>query len=358
MSILNVQASRPTTGRRHSKEVMLSHRGPQLGCSNQYGWGSRAEQLCLREQLSKQECESTFEHLLIGPPPGLELCDTCDSSIGNDNSFFSNSAPLAMTTDAISASCGREHFPSDSFFAGRSNQVVTSTNAQDMPKSSLQIRLVDCIDDTSTVASENSPALFPRDLIEGGSAQSSPNNALESTQSKKESPRTLPSLAEALNFEPRNAQVPSLVEALVTPKNTRPPSLAEALNFGTPTVTPKAKAPISLEAMLELSPLTKQEDVVKSTSTWNPSQAPLGMVPLGGMCPWWLSNFPALRGPLPAGGAGYPEASNFWPAAGSWGQPMNTNNIPGVRCAGPDGPQVKVDKASSRTTDSSEVFQI
>lgn len=363
MAIVNKQASRPTTGRRHSKEVLLSYRTLQLDSKNEYGWTSRAcendfhsdltaEQLCLQQLLLEPEPKQVpdFACLSIGPPPGLELCDVSHSSIGKDDSFFSDGGGLAMPTDAMLASGGCEN----SFFAGRTNQTVPAANTQANPKSSLHICLVDCIDDTSTVASENSPELFPRDLIDAGSAQSSANNGVEPI--KKKSTKSVPSLAEALSFEPRVSV----------------PSLAEALDFGTPLVTPKASTPISLEAMLELSPAKNpaisQEGTMKSN--WNASQVPFGMLPMGGVCPWWLPNFPTLHGssnsnnssnnnksnndnntgPLPACHAGYAGATTFWPATGSWGHSMHTNNFAKV--------PKETSIASNKTTDTSDIFQI
>jgi len=403
MSLVNERrrAARPTTGRCHSKEVLLLHRAVQLGCKNQYGWGARAcdhgyelglqieqqcdqqpEHLWLPEGLLEQE-EAEFEHLLMGSPPGLEAppgLEMCGASshpsIGKDNLFFMDDTPMAMATDAMLASCGRENISCESFFAGPVNQVAPPANTQMTPKSSLHICLMDCIDDTSTVASENSPALFPRDLIDGGSTHTSPMNWVAS--GKKESERAVPSLEEALNFAPStHKSVPSLAEALSFAPAT--PSLAEALAFaptgtpkvtpkastqislealafappGTPKMTPKASTQISLEAMLSLSPaakapVTSKEGAAKDHS-WNPSQAPFGMVPMGGVCPWWFSpSFPEVRS---AGGVpGYPDASTYWPAAAAWNHSMPTNNIPQIATG--------ISRASSATTNSSEVFKI
>lgn len=363
-------AGRPTTGRRHSKEVLLLHRALQLGCCNEFGWDAREhgddcdlaskverqpekqhEKPFLLEQLLEHqpEQEPKFNTSIFGPPPGLEACNVNDPSIGKVNTFFQDDAIMAMTTDAMLASCDRENISSNSFSAGPVNQAASPMNAQTTPKSSLHICLADCIDDTSTAASENSPALFPRDLIDG-----------TGEPEKKVSPKTVPLLFDALNFAPGTPPVPSLAEALPFPTATT--SLAEALAFApaTPKLSQKAKSPISLEAMLEFSPTDStqsngQEGALKK-DTWNPSLASPGMLPMGAMPPWWFSSFPEVRSPsnntnglLSKSVAGFPNATTFWPT-GAWSHSMHAANIPGK-------PET-LSRASSGTTDTTEVFRV
>jgi len=410
-------AGRPTTGRRHSKEVLLLHRALQLDCCNEFGWDAREhgdvcdlaskaerqpekqqekpflleqllepqpeqaerqpekqqekpfllEQLLehqpeqaerqpekqhekpfLLEQLLEHqpEQEPKFNTSIFGPPPGLEACNVNDPSIRKDT-FFQDDAIMAMTTDAMLASCDRENISSNSFSAGPVNQA-SPMNAQTTPKSSLHICLADCIDDTSTAASENSPALFPRDLIDG-----------TGEPEKKVSPKTLPLLFDALNFAPGTPPVPSLAEALPLPSATT--SLAEAFAFAptTPKLSQKAKSPISLEAMLEFSPTDSnqsngQEGALKK-DTWNPSLVSPGMLPMGAMPPWWFSSFPEVRSPsnntnglLSKSVAGFPNATAFWPT-GAWSHSMHAANIPG---------KPETLSRASGTTDTTEVFRV
>lgn len=366
MSTEQRHAALPTANFCHPKEVLLFHRAEQLGCSNQYGWGSstcdaeyewglqieqRVEQLL---EPSDPEQQLDAQPLLIGPPPGLEL-----ASAVSHPSLGKNDARI-LTTDAMSVSCGRENISREAGFAGLANQGSTLVNPQTTPKSGLHICLADCIDDTSTVASESSPALFPRDLGDAGSTHSSPMNLVHSaalfpqdlrdagsTRSspmnlvgsvKKDSPRTVPSLVEALNFAPKSMSQASMSV----------PSLAEALNFAHPTptsrVTPKTSTPISLDAMLDFgnsSPAAKHATTLQENAAnedaWKTSQAPLDMapstIPLGGVCPWWW----------------HADATAFWPA-GAWGHPMHANNINGIPAA--------ISRTSCGTTNTSEVFQI
>jgi hypothetical protein len=140
----------------------------------------------------------------------------------------------------------------------------------------------------------------------------------------KDSPRTVPSLAEALH--------------LVPPKPSLVPSLAEALD-GMPRVTPKASKQISLDAMLDFSPAAKHPNTLQVPNA----------LPMGGVCPWWWSNSPELRSPPSTAkaniiAAGYPDATSLWSAA--WAHSLHANNIPGI-------PLGKA-RAASVTTDNSE----
>jgi len=347
MSTERRHASRPSTGRRHAKDVLLFHRAGQMGCNNEYGWGSQPEQKPElfsesqpEEQLgdnddygwvsqAEQQLEeleqlkqmSESQPLLIGPPPGLEHA-------------FGANPTMPRLTSAMLAPCGPESLSLEAFFGGPLNHPPEDIHLPpatlQTPKSSLHICLMDCIDDASTVASDHSPALFPRDLIDAGSAHSSPTN-LDMGSVKEGSPQIqfVPSLAEALSFAP------------ITPKGAA-----------------KASTPISLECTLGLSPPTMppaalQEGAVKEDA-WALSQASFGMVPMGGVCPWWPnfnevcspSNNTGMSGNLMYGGfAGYPDATTFWPA-GAWGHSMHTNSN-----------HVNA-KASSGATETSEIYQI
>eukprot|EP00746_Dinoflagellata_sp_MGD_P089260 gnl/MRDRNA2_/MRDRNA2_35245_c0_seq1.p1 gnl/MRDRNA2_/MRDRNA2_35245_c0~~gnl/MRDRNA2_/MRDRNA2_35245_c0_seq1.p1 ORF type:complete len:469 (+),score=84.95 gnl/MRDRNA2_/MRDRNA2_35245_c0_seq1:90-1496(+) len=277
--LVNRNACRPTTGRRHSKEILLLHRTAQLGCHNEFGWGSvvcsddndlslqidkqSAEQIkdcSLPEMIPMQYSaqESELDCLPIGPPPGLELCAVSDSSVGKANFLFLDDTPTAMTTDAMLAGCDRENTSCDSFLSCPDNQCVPSMVT---PKSSLHICLADCIDDTSTAASESSPELFPRDLVDGINSHVSPSQKIPE---QKVSPTTVPSILEGLNFAPRAPSVPSLAEALAfapttssmnqTRKSSKTPISLEAMAPLTPTMNRTGRAPVSLEAAALATP--------------------------------------------------------------------------------------------------------
>jgi len=488
--LLNRQASRPTTGRRHSKEVLLLHRAAQLGCHNELGWGSKvcSDDNDLSLQIDQQsanqskECsvpetmpaqystqELELDCLPIGPPPGLELCALSGSSIGKDNFLFLDDTPKAMTTDAMLAGCDRENISCDSCFSDNQGVAPIVT-----PKSGLHICLADCIDDTSTAASESSPELFPRDLADSSnySSNSQPSPlASQNIPEQKVSPMMVPSILEGLNFAPRTPSVPSLAEALAFPpttstmnqarKSSKTPISLEAMAPVTPTmnragkapvsleaaasatpamshvgtvpisleamapatptmnqggtvpislevmapatptmnqggkaiisleavapVTPssqtgktqislevmapttpkmnqsaKGKAAISLEAMLEFSPGGKKqapglEGAFKEAS-WNPPQVSPSMMPMGSVSPWWFANYPDVRSPsnntsglLTKSVTGAHNATAFWPT-GTLGHSMYANYVPGS--------VETISRASSGTSDTSEVFQI
>jgi len=362
MPIGQQHAARPTTGRRHPKELLLLYRASQLDCNNEYAWGSRAfdsdyEWGLQIEQQVEQLLDSSFEQppeleeqpelpefnpLLIGPPPGLGLACAVSNPV-----FEKDDAPKAMTTDAMLASCGRENISCEAAFAGLVNPAATlPMNAQTTPKNGLHICLADCIDDTSTAASENSPLLFPRDLIDAGSAHSSPMHLKGPVQ--KDSPRTVPSLEGGLPFAPKpSPTLPSLEEALTfapkpsptlpsleqalnfapkpSPKPASLPSLAEALALetGSPRVARKGSQPISLDAMLDFNSGAKNATTLQESSAnedaLKSSQAPLGMAP-NTMPMWWWSNFYATNSPSsnPSNSlmsTGFPNTTALWQAA-------------------------------------------
>merc|ERR1712224_933145 len=91
---------------------------------------------------------------------------------------------------------------------------------------------------------------------------------------------------------------------------------------------------------------------------WTPSQASVGMAPMGGLnslvCPWWWPSFTEEPSPsdnprkfgnlVSENAAGCPDTTSIWPA-GAWGHSMHTN-------------MSGTPTASSGTTRTSEIFQI
>jgi hypothetical protein len=126
------------------------------------------------------------------------------------------------------------------------------------PKSSLHICLADCIDDTSTAASESSPELFPRDLVDGTNSNPSPSKGIPE---QKVSPTAVPSILEGLNFALRTPSVPSLAEALAFAPTTstmnqtrKTPISLEVMAPVTPTMNQLGTVPISLDVMAPATP--------------------------------------------------------------------------------------------------------
>jgi hypothetical protein len=201
--------------------------------------------LCLLDTILDRESDLDLDLdcLPIGPPPGLELCAVDNPCIGSDNFLFPDDTPKAMTANAMLAGCDCENISCESFVACQENQV-TLPQALVTPKNSLHICLADCIDDTSTAASESSPELFPRDLVDFTNSYPSPSREMPE---QKVSPITVPSILEGLNFAPHSSPTPSLAETLTLTE-----ALALAPNM--PPMNQTGKTPISLEAMAPATP--------------------------------------------------------------------------------------------------------
>lgn len=282
------RGSRPTTARRHSRDLLLFYRVGQMGCSNEYGWGSQPEQQPQRElePLCEQalECEHDAAPLplFVGPPPGLEM--DCASSQLELTSTKDDTPIPVMTLDAMLPSTGRESALCEAFGTRQDNAFDKQT------KSSLFICLSECIDDASTVASDggDSPAVVAQELPDSASARSSPAGCASAIA------------ASAVASSPTTPVVCSL---------------EKALGFAAPMVSPMAArpcTPISLEAMLGLSSLANQPDSAtdQGQGAWTPTSTPtapppampalpalpaaLNMPPMGGVnsmvCPWWWPN--------------------------------------------------------------------
>jgi len=136
----------------------------------------------------------------------------------------------------------------------------------------------------------------------------------------------------------------------------------EAMAATTPKMNQKGKAAISLEAMLEFSPVGKKQspgpDAPLKETSWNPPQVPSipSMAHMGSVSPWWYAGYLDAGSPsnntnglLAKSASGFHNAAAFWPTA-AWGHSIHANNAPGSA--------ETISRASSGTSDTSEVFQI